>query len=242
MIINSLKHKSEVKYIGTSLLVSGGVALYASHQGSVAAAQKAPSSLDTSTFMAAPVTELSDLEGKPHDMRTKMELMIMRIQSEFCRALEVEEGEGCKFTVDKWRRHNPSEGGGVTCVLQDGKTFEKAGVNITVMTAPLSKELQASMRARGKKLPEDKKFSFFAAGISSVIHPRNPHWWFGGGTDLTPYYLDEGDVKLFHGVLKSACDRHHPDYYSRFKKWCDDYFFVKFRGESGGPEEKLSKI
>lgn len=244
------------RYIGTTLLVSGGVALYASHQSSVAAAQKAPTTIDTSKFMAAPVTELSVLEGKPDDMRTKMELMIMRIQSEFCRALEGEEGAGCKFTVDKWRRHNPSEGGGVTCVLQDGKTFEKAGVNITVMSAPLSKELQASMRARGKTLPENKTFTFFAAGISSVIHPRNPHvptihfnyryfemqdedgnnkhWWFGGGTDLTPYYLDEGDVKLFHRVLKTACDRHHPDYYSRFKKWCDDYFFVKFRGERRG--------
>ncbi|XP_050692115.1 oxygen-dependent coproporphyrinogen-III oxidase-like [Eriocheir sinensis] len=107
------------------------------------------------------------------------------------------------------------------------------------------------MRARGKSLPEDKKFTFFAAGISSVIHPRNPHvptihfnyryfemqdedgnnkhWWFGGGTDLTPYYLVEDDVKLFHGVLKSACDRHHPKHYPNFKKWCDDYFFVKFR-------------
>lgn len=69
-------------------------------------------------------------------------------QSEFCRALEGEESSGTKFTVDRWRRHNPSEGGGITCVIQDGETFEKAGVNITVMSAPLSKQLQASMRAR----------------------------------------------------------------------------------------------
>ncbi|KAG0693425.1 Oxygen-dependent coproporphyrinogen-III oxidase [Chionoecetes opilio] len=243
------------RYVGATL-VMGGTALYCTQPYTVFAAQKAPTTLDTSSFMAAPVTDLKTLEENPTDMKTKMELMIMRIQSEFCRALEAEEGDGGKFTVDKWVRHNASEGGGVTCVLQDGATFEKAGVNITVMAAPLSKELQASMRARGKSLPEDKKFTFFAAGVSSVIHPRNPHiptihfnyryfemqdedgnnkhWWFGGGTDLTPYYLVEEDVRLFHGVLKSACDRHHPTHYTRFKKWCDDYFFVKFRGERRG--------
>ena len=69
-------------------------------------------------------------------------------QSEFCRALEKEESSGAKFEIDKWTRRNAEEGGGITCVLQDGKTFEKAGVNITVMRAPLSKKLQASMRSR----------------------------------------------------------------------------------------------
>ena len=69
-------------------------------------------------------------------------------KTEFCRALEKEEISGAKFIVDKWDRHNPQEGGGISCVLQDGETFEKAGVNITVMRAPLSKKLQASMRAR----------------------------------------------------------------------------------------------
>lgn len=73
---------------------------------------------------------------------------VLYLQSEFCKALEAEEENGMKFTVDRWRRHNPSEGGGITCVIQDGETFEKAGVNITVMSAPLSKPLQASMRAR----------------------------------------------------------------------------------------------
>ncbi|XP_071535893.1 oxygen-dependent coproporphyrinogen-III oxidase [Panulirus ornatus] len=241
--------------IGASLLTSGGILLYSSFHEVVSAAQKC-TILDTSAFMAEPITELSILEGNPDDMKTKMELLIMRIQAEFCRALEQEEGKQAKFTVDRWRRHNPSEGGGITCVLQDAETFEKAGVNITVMSAPLSKQLQASMRARGKDLPEDKQFTFFAAGISSVIHPRNPHiptihfnyryfemqdedgnnkhCWFGGGTDLTPYYLVEDDVKHFHRVLKSACDRHDPQYYPSYKKWCDDYFYVKYRGERRG--------
>ncbi|XP_076062624.1 oxygen-dependent coproporphyrinogen-III oxidase [Oratosquilla oratoria] len=241
-----------IRYGRVTLLVSGGVALYTSCNGIVSAARK---STIYDSFMAQPITDVSTLEKNPNDMKTKMELLIMKIQNDFCRALENEEN-GAKFLVDRWSRHNPDEGGGITCVLQDGKTFEKAGVNITVMRAPLSKPLQASMRARGKDLPDDKKFTFFAAGISSVIHPRNAHvptihfnyryfevqdeegnnkhWWFGGGTDLTPYYLEEEDVRHFHSTLKGACDRHNPDYYPKYKKWCDYYFFVKHRGESRG--------
>ncbi|MCL4140716.1 UNVERIFIED_CONTAM: hypothetical protein GTU68_004369, partial [Idotea baltica] len=174
----------------------------------------------------------------------------------FCQSLEAQETSGAKFLVDRWSRANPEEGGGITCVLQDGETFEKAGVNITVMRAPLSKKLQESMRARGKDLPEDEQFTFFAAGVSSVIHPRNPHvptihfnyryfeiqdkegkqrdWWFGGGTDLTPYYLEEDDVKHFHRSLKTACDSYDKEAYSKYKKWCDDYFYIQFRGECRG--------
>ncbi|XP_066951001.1 oxygen-dependent coproporphyrinogen-III oxidase [Macrobrachium rosenbergii] len=243
------------RFLGATLIASGGVLLYTSYSGCVSAAQKA-GNMDVTKFMAQPITNLEALEATPDDMKTKMELLIMRIQKEFCQALENEDEDNSKFIVDRWSRHDPKEGGGITCVLQDSKTFEKAGVNITVMTAPLSKQLQASMRARGKELPEDKKFKFFAAGISSVIHPRNPHvptihfnyryfemqdedgnnkhWWFGGGTDLTPYYLVEDDVKHFHSVLKAACDTHDRQYYPKYKKWCDDYFFVTFRGERRG--------
>lgn len=236
-------------------LASGGVLLYSLCNEDVTAAQKC-GLLDTSAFMAAPVSDIAKLENNPDDMKTKMELMVMRIQTEFCAALEAEEKSGAKFLVDRWNRHDPSSGGGITCVLQNGETFEKAGVNITVMNAPLSKPLQAQMRSRGKDLPEDKEFTFFAAGVSSVIHPKNPHiptihfnyryfemsdqdggnrhWWFGGGTDLTPYYLNEEDVKHFHGTLKKTCDKHNATYYEKWKKWCDDYFYVKFRGERRG--------
>ncbi|XP_068207099.1 oxygen-dependent coproporphyrinogen-III oxidase [Palaemon carinicauda] len=243
------------RLLGATLIASGGVLLYNAYSECVSAAQKA-GKLDITKFMAQPITSLEVLDGTPDDMKTQMELLIMRIQKEFCQALENEDEGNAKFIVDRWSRHDPKEGGGITCVIQDSKTYEKAGVNITVMTAPLSKQLQASMRARGKELPEDKEFKFFAAGISSVIHPRNPHvptihfnyryfemqdedgnnkhWWFGGGTDLTPYYLVEDDVKHFHSVLKDACDSHDRQYYPKYKKWCDDYFFVKFRGERRG--------
>ena len=146
-------------------------------------------------------------------------------------------------------------GGGISCVLQDGKTFEKAGVNISVVHGNLPPPAVKQMRTRGKDLPENQQLPFYAVGVSCVIHPVNPMvptihfnyryfevnsgdgkiiWWFGGGTDLTPYYLDTEDAAYFHNTLKSACDKHSPDYYTRFKKWCDDYFNVTHRGERRG--------
>lgn len=109
------------------------------------------------------------------------------------------------------------------------------------------------MRARGKKLEQENP-PFFAAGVSAVIHPKNPlvptiHfnyryfevqngdevlWWFGGGTDLTPYYLNTADSVHFHSTLKNACDKHDKSYYPKFKKWCDDYFYIEHRGERRG--------
>nr|CAD7203033.1 unnamed protein product [Timema douglasi] len=173
-------------------------------------------------------------------------------KADFCRALEEEEDEETKFLVDRWER--PQGGGGITCILQDGRVFEKAGVNISVVKGVLPPAAVQQMRARGKSLKEGE-LPFFAAGVSSVIHPRNPlvptvHFnyryfevqepggttqsWFGGGTDLTPYYLDEEDSRHFHSQLKAACDQHDPGYYAKFKKWCDDYFNITHRGERRG--------
>lgn len=109
------------------------------------------------------------------------------------------------------------------------------------------------MRSRGKALKQDNP-PFFAAGVSAVIHPKNPMvptihfnyryfevqngdevlWWFGGGTDLTPYYLNTADAVHFHSTLKNACDKHDKSYYSKFKKWCDDYFYIEHRKERRG--------
>jgi coproporphyrinogen III oxidase len=123
----------------------------------------------------------------------------------------------------------------------EGDIFEKAGVNFSAVHG----EAPDSMRSNSEPL------RFFATGVSLVLHPRSPkvptvhaNWryfensngesWFGGGTDLTPYYLDEEDAFHFHETLKVACDKHSPDYYLRFKKWCDEYFFIKHRGEARG--------
>ncbi|KAG8293409.1 hypothetical protein J6590_016367 [Homalodisca vitripennis] len=213
----------------------------------------AKAKINISDFMAAPITDVATLEKNKNDMKSKMELMIMKIQADFCRALEQQEVGGAKFIVDRWDRKEG--GGGITCVLQDGEVLEKAGVNISVVSGVLPAAAVAQMRARGKNFKEGQMMPFFAAGVSSVIHPRNPmvptihfnyryfevqdsetttQWWFGGGTDLTPYYLNVEDAKHFHRELQKACDKHDKSYYRRFKKWCDDYFHITHRGERRG--------
>ncbi|KAG7283610.1 hypothetical protein CRUP_020383 [Coryphaenoides rupestris] len=185
-------------------------------------------------------------------MSTRMEMLIMETQAEFVRALE--KVDGGKFKADRW--HRKEGGGGISCVLQDSNVFEKAGVSVSVVHGHLTEEAAMQMKSRGKVLKgKDGKLPFVAMGVSTVIHPKNPHiptvhfnyryfeieeddgstqWWFGGGTDLTPTYLNEDDALLFHSTLKEACDKHHPQYYPDFKKWCDRYFYVRHRGETRG--------
>ncbi|XP_054270684.1 oxygen-dependent coproporphyrinogen-III oxidase-like [Macrosteles quadrilineatus] len=242
-------HKNKLRYIAAAMFGTGFL-LYETSKHKV---EMSSSKINLSDFMAAPITDVATLEKNSSDMKARMELLIMKIQADFCRALEAQEDGEAKFLVDRWER--PEGGGGITCVLQDGRVLEKAGVNISVVSGTLPAAAVAQMRARGKKFKEGEKLPFFAAGVSSVIHPRNPmiptvhfnyryfevqesdntvQWWFGGGTDLTPYYLNEEDAKHFHGELKKACDRHDKSYYARFKKWCDDYFNISHRGERRG--------
>ncbi|CAL8082655.1 unnamed protein product [Calicophoron daubneyi] len=184
--------------------------------------------------------------------RTKMEVLCLQLQGKLCRAMEKVDGKA-KFRVDKWERK--TGGGGITCVMADGAVFEKAGVNISAISGVIGPAAVKAMRDRHKEIDVDKDCKFFACGISSVIHPLNPYvptthfnfryfevdmgegrkyWWYGGGSDLTPYYLFEEDAKYFHMVNKKACDKHDPSYYKMFKKWCDEYFFIKHRGEARG--------
>jgi coproporphyrinogen III oxidase len=145
------------------------------------------------------------------------------------------------FREDAWSHGDG--GGGRTRILHDGAIFEKAGVNTSVVTGELSEAL-----ARRMNVPAQP---FHATGISLVIHPLsqkvpavranfrypelgNNDAWFGGGSDLTPWYLFDEDARHFHSVWKLACDRHDPEYYPKFKKWCDEYFFLKHRGEARG--------
>lgn len=242
------KRSKFIRSVVVGTVISGGVLAYEWSRSKVYAAARPK--VDTSKFMAIPVTDVKQLENSD-DMKARMELMIMRVQAEICRKLEELDGDK-QFKVERWERNEG--GGGVTCVMSDGTVFEKAGVNVSVVYGDLPAGAVQQMRARGKNLKEGK-LPFFAAGISSVIHPRNPNvptihfnyryfevdegngkksWWFGGGTDLTPYFLDEQDVQHFHKTLKDACDKNHPEYYKRFKAWCDDYFFIKHRGERRG--------
>jgi coproporphyrinogen III oxidase len=186
-------------------------------------------------------------------MRLRMEQFILKKQEEIVRALEAVDGK--RFVADKWDR--PNGGGGISCVLQDGNVFEKAGVNISVVYGTLPRAAIAKMRVNHKALdPDVDSLEFFAAGLSLVLHPHNPMaptvhlnyryfetanadgstnaWWFGGGTDLTPSYLFDEDAIHFHKTVKDACDAHDRAYYPRFKKWCDEYFYIPHRGESRG--------
>ena len=208
-------------------------------------------------WMAEPISGFSALEGNVTEMRLRMEGLCLSLQHQLCRELErLEADKGTppkKFQVDRWSRKEG--GGGISCVLQDGKTFEKAGVNISVVHGKLPPPAVKQMRSRGKNLPEDRELPFYAVGVSCVVHPVNPMvptvhfnyryfevdigegkkmWWFGGGTDLTPYYLSEEDAIHFHSCLKEACDKTDPSYYAKYKKWCDDYFNVSHRGERRG--------
>jgi len=133
--------------------------------------------------------------------------------------------------------------------------FEKAGVNLSVVYGTMPKEALIAATERGvdraKNMKPGERVPFFACGLSSVMHPRNPFaptmhfnyryfetdgglWWFGGGTDITPSYLDEADMKHFHGTYKAACDKHDAEFYPKFKKWADSYFKIAHRGETRG--------
>jgi coproporphyrinogen III oxidase len=155
--------------------------------------------------------------------------------------------DGRTFRRDEWSR--PEGGGGVTRVLEDGTVFERAGVNFShVHGASLPPSASAGR-------PELAGRSFQALGVSLVLHPRNPYvptvhmnlrffvagkeaaaaaWWFGGGMDLTPYYPFAEDARHFHRVCRDALAPHGPDRYPRYKRWCDDYFYLKHRAEPRG--------
>ena len=186
-----------------------------------------------------------------YPMRRKMEQMLREAQISITEAIEKIDG-GAKFHEDAWLRSEG--GGGRSRVLADGKVWEKAGVNLSVVYGSMAPQALAAATERSGNRPtpgKDGKVPFFAAGLSCVMHPRNPHcptmhfnyryfetdggiWWFGGGQDITPCYVNEEDMKHFHGSLKEVCDKHDPEYYPKFKKWADNYFKIQHRGETRG--------
>lgn len=159
-----------------------------------------------------------------------------------CAGLEAEDGTGV-FTEDSWER--PGGGGGRSRILLKGSCLEKAGVNFSAVSGAMPEFLTEQLK---KDNPGD---SFYASGVSIVIHPSNPHvpiihmnvryfeagenvYWFGGGIDLTPHYVDAAAAAFFHTWLKKTCDRFDEVYYPEFKKWADDYFFIRHRNETRG--------
>ena len=168
------------------------------------------------------------------------------LQQDYCAAFEQLDGSG-RFSRDQWRRQEG--GGGVSRILEDGAVLERAGVGFSLVQGerlpPSATQLRPELAGRG----------FSAMGVSVVVHPRNPYaptshcnvrlllaekkdaapvWWFGGGFDLTPYYGFDQDCRDWHSQARAACEPFGATIYPKLKKWCDEYFYLKHRGEPRG--------
>jgi len=174
-------------------------------------------------------------------MRDTIATYFQHLQDTICQALETADGLG-KFKEDKWEHH--SGGGGRSRVLENGNIIEKGGVNFSAVQGQTSEALMRQMNLT-------EQADYFATGVSIVMHPNSPkvpiiHMnvryfemsngvsWFGGGIDLTPHYVVEEDARWFHQQLKATCNKYDPEYYPRFKKWADDYFYIPHRQETRG--------
>ena len=189
----------------------------------------------------APVAPSKVLLKVPVDSKARVKQFMQGLQDKVCQGLEELDGKAT-FKQDQWER--PEGGGGRSRVITDGDYFDKGGVNFSEVFG--SQLPPAILRHH----PEVEGETFYATGTSMVLHPKNPYaptvhfnyryfeagpiWWFGGGLDLTPYYGFGEDAKHLHTTLKDTCDRHNPNYYPVFKQWCDDYFYLKHRGETRG--------
>ncbi|MBS1911639.1 MAG: oxygen-dependent coproporphyrinogen oxidase [Bacteroidetes bacterium] len=173
-------------------------------------------------------------------LRDRMVSYVHDLQDRICSALELADGRA-RFHEDRWER--PGGGGGWARVISGGKVFEKGGVNVSTVHGQLPEKLAARMGI--------ERADFFATGISLVIHPASPRVptvhanfryfeqsngdaWFGGGADLTPYVADADDAQHFHRTLKEACDLYGEELYPGYKKQCDEYFYIRHRGEARG--------
>ena len=162
------------------------------------------------------------------------------LQKEICDGLEKVDGSGI-FDSESWTR--PEGGGGKSNSMVGGSLIEKGGVNFSSVEGPLPAALEKSFGVN--------QVHFYATGVSLVIHPFNPYApiihmnvryfemdggraWFGGGIDLTPHYIDPEDALFFHHSLKRVCDRFDSQYYEKYKKWADDYFYIGHRKETRG--------
>ncbi len=166
------------------------------------------------------------------------------LQESICNNINKLENNRSKFEITSWRRNQKKdEGGGEFRILSNGKIFDKVGVNFSKVYGKFPKKFQ-------KNIPgAQKNPNFWASGISVVMHMKNPlipamhfntryiittHEWFGGGIDITPSKIDSNEKKEFHKILKTMCDRHDKNYYKKYKKWCDEYFYLPHRKEARG--------
>lgn len=177
--------------------------------------------------------------------RQKIESWFMELQDRICSNLEQIDDQH-KFQEDNWLR--PDGGGGRTRVIENANVLERGGCNFSAVHGPTNPQMLKALDLADKASAIN---TFFACGVSLVMHPRNPNapivhmnvryfeldngiWWFGGGIDLTPIYVCQDNARFFHNHLKSVCDKFDERYYPDFKKWADDYFFLRHRDETRG--------
>jgi coproporphyrinogen III oxidase len=173
-------------------------------------------------------------------MKNRIPNEFLTVQDYICSELERLDGHA-KFHEDLWQRE--LGGGGRTRVIQQGKVFEKGGVNFSEVFGPVTDLMRKQLKMDGDE--------FYATGISIVLHPHHPFvpimhmnvryfqlddkdYWFGGGIDMTPHYIDKSMAATFHQGLKTICEKYHPNFYPDFKKWADDYFYIPHRNETRG--------
>ena len=166
------------------------------------------------------------------------------LQNSICNDIIKIEGKKTKFKSKTWLKDKKEdEGGGEYRILQNGKIFEKVGVNFSKVYGTFPEKFK-------KNIPgASKNPRFWASGISVVMHMKNPHIpamhfntryistthdWFGGGMDVTPAIKDENEKQKFHDILKNLCSHHNKKYYKKYKKWCDEYFYLPHRKEARG--------
>ena len=166
------------------------------------------------------------------------------LQNSICHCIQEFENNKIKFKSTTWKRNlKKDEGGGEYRILKNGKIFDKVGVNFSKVYGKFPKKFQNNILG-AKKDPR-----FWASGISVVMHMKNPlipamHFntryiittqdWFGGGMDVTPSKKDQSEKNQFHKILKNMCNRHNKNYYPKYKKWCDEYFYLPHRNEPRG--------
>jgi len=201
---------------------------------------------------ASPTTRISPEVSE--DRKTRAATWFESLRDSICNTFETLEDEhrgvyadrpAGRFERKPWQRHGESaeDGGGGVMAVMKGRVFEKVGVNISTVYGRFKEGFNQEIPGA----EEDPRF--WATGLSLVAHMQSPlvpavHMntrmiettksWFGGGADLTPTYPREDDTRAFHDALRGACEAHDPDYYPRFKAWCDEYFVIQHRGESRG--------
>lgn len=202
--------------------------------------------------MQFPLNQLNLLTHSKLNKMTKEDIAdwFRGLQDRICADLEVLDGQG-KFQEDAWQRET---GGGGRSRVIEGAVIEKGGVNFSAVHGPMPEKI-------GQALGLPSAAEFFATGVSIVLHPRSPMvpiihmnvryfevgnqqptangqqpatYWFGGGIDLTPIYVVPEDAQFFHQQMRRVCEAHHPDFYPEFKRWADDYFYLKHRQETRG--------